>query len=49
MPTCDLVDVFCDGALSGNPLGVVHGLVKGGDDLSADPSFSRQKSWWASG
>ena len=25
MPTCDLVDVFCDGALSGNPLGVVHG------------------------
>lgn len=30
MPTCDLVDVFCDGALSGNPLGVVHG----GDDLS---------------
>lgn len=30
MPTCDLVDVFCDGELSGNPLGVVHG----GDDLS---------------
>lgn len=32
MPTCDLVDVFCDGPLSGNPLGVVHG----GGDLSAD-------------
>jgi len=32
MPTCDLVDVFCDGELSGNPLGVVHG----GDDLSAE-------------
>ena len=31
MPTCDLIDVFCDGPLSGNPLGVVHG----GDDLSA--------------
>ena len=30
--TCDLVDVFCDGPLSGNPLAVVHG----GDDLSAD-------------
>ncbi|MEO1221348.1 MAG: PhzF family phenazine biosynthesis protein [Pseudomonadota bacterium] len=30
MPTCDLVDVFCDGPLSGNPLGVVHG----GDDLT---------------
>ncbi len=23
--TCDLVDVFCDGPLSGNPLAVVHG------------------------
>ena len=32
MPTCDLVDVFCDGPLSGNPLGVVHG----GDDLSTE-------------
>ena len=32
MPTCDLIDVFCDGPLSGNPLGVVHG----GDDLSTD-------------
>lgn len=32
MPICDLVDVFCDGALSGNPLGVVHG----GDDLSQE-------------
>lgn len=31
MPTCDLIDVFCDGELSGNPLGVVHG----GDDLTA--------------
>lgn len=30
MPTCDLIDVFCDGPLSGNPLGVVHG----GDDLT---------------
>ncbi len=30
--TCDLVDVFCDGPLSGNPLGVVHG----GGDMSAD-------------
>ena len=28
--TCDLVDVFCDGSLSGNPLGVVHG----GADMS---------------
>lgn len=25
LPSCDLVDVFCDGELSGNPLGVVHG------------------------
>lgn len=32
MPTCDLVDVFCDGPLSGNPLGVVHG----GDGLSPE-------------
>ena len=32
LPTCDLIDVFCDGPLSGNPLGVVHG----GDDLSAE-------------
>ncbi|MEP0391341.1 MAG: PhzF family phenazine biosynthesis protein [Erythrobacter sp.] len=32
MPSCDLVDVFCDGPLSGNPLGVVHG----GDDLSTE-------------
>lgn len=32
MPTCDLVDVFCDGPLSGNPLGVVHG----GDDLTSE-------------
>ncbi|WP_034958905.1 PhzF family phenazine biosynthesis protein [Erythrobacter longus] len=32
MPTCDLVDVFCDGPLSGNPLGVVHG----GDNLSPE-------------
>ena len=32
MPTCDLIDVFCDGPLSGNPLGVVHG----GDDLSTE-------------
>lgn len=30
--TCDLVDVFCDGPLSGNPLAVVHG----GDDLTAE-------------
>lgn len=30
--TCDLVDVFCDGPLSGNPLGVVHGC----EDLSAE-------------
>lgn len=30
--TCDLVDVFCDGPLSGNPLGVVHG----GGDLTAE-------------
>lgn len=30
--TCDLIDVFCDGPLSGNPLAVVHG----GDDLSAE-------------
>lgn len=30
--TCDLIDVFCDGSLSGNPLGVVHG----GEDLSAE-------------
>lgn len=30
--TCDLIDVFCDGPLSGNPLAVVHG----GDDLTAD-------------
>lgn len=30
--TCDLIDVFCDGALSGNPLAVVHG----GGDLSAE-------------
>ena len=30
--TCDLVDVFCDGPLSGNPLGVVHG----GADLTAE-------------
>ncbi len=29
---CDLIDVFCDADLSGNPLGVVHGA----DDLSAD-------------
>jgi len=29
--TCDLIDVFCDGSLSGNPLGVVHGA----DDLTA--------------
>ncbi|KEO91752.1 phenazine biosynthesis protein PhzF [Erythrobacter longus] len=32
LPTCDLVDVFCDGPLSGNPLGVVHG----GDNLSPE-------------
>lgn len=32
MPTCDLVDVFCDGPLSGNPLGVVHG----GDHLNTE-------------
>jgi len=32
MPTCDLVDVFCDGALSGNPLGVVHG----GEELTTE-------------
>lgn len=32
LPSCDLVDVFCDGALSGNPLGVVHG----GDDLTVE-------------
>ncbi|WP_298333985.1 PhzF family phenazine biosynthesis protein [uncultured Erythrobacter sp.] len=32
MPTCDLVDVFCDGPLSGNPLGVVHG----GDNLTTE-------------
>ena len=32
MPTCDLVDVFCDGPLSGNPLGVVHG----GDGLTTE-------------
>ncbi len=30
--TCDLIDVFCDGPLSGNPLAV----VRGGDDLSAN-------------
>ena len=30
--TCDLIDVFSDGALSGNPLAVVHGA----GDLSAD-------------
>ncbi|MEM7779232.1 MAG: PhzF family phenazine biosynthesis protein [Pseudomonadota bacterium] len=30
--TCDLVDVFCDDPLSGNPLGVVHG----GDDLTPE-------------
>ncbi|MEM8724890.1 MAG: PhzF family phenazine biosynthesis protein, partial [Pseudomonadota bacterium] len=30
--TCDLIDVFCDGPLSGNPLAVVHGA----DDLSAE-------------
>ncbi|MEP0190713.1 MAG: PhzF family phenazine biosynthesis protein [Erythrobacter sp.] len=30
--TCDLIDVFCDGPLSGNPLAVVHS----GDDLTAD-------------
>lgn len=30
--TCDLVDVFCDGPLSGNPLAVVHGA----GDLSAE-------------
>ncbi len=30
--TCDLVDVFCDGVLSGNPLAVVHGA----DDMSAE-------------
>ncbi len=29
--TCDLIDVFCDGPLSGNPLAVVHGA----EDLSA--------------
>lgn len=30
--TCDLIDVFCDGPLSGNPLAVVHGA----DALSAE-------------
>lgn len=30
--TCDLIDVFCDGPLSGNPLAVVHG----GDGLSSE-------------
>ncbi|MEL7446222.1 MAG: PhzF family phenazine biosynthesis protein [Pseudomonadota bacterium] len=30
--TCDLVDVFCDGPMSGNPLAVVHGA----DELSSD-------------
>ncbi|MEM1051417.1 MAG: PhzF family phenazine biosynthesis protein [Pseudomonadota bacterium] len=32
MPTCDLIDVFCEGPLSGNPLGVVHG----GDELTTE-------------
>jgi len=32
LATCDLIDVFCDGPLSGNPLGVVHG----GDDLTTE-------------
>ena len=32
LPVCDLVDVFCDGPLSGNPLGVVHG----GADLTTE-------------
>ncbi len=30
--TCDLIDVFCDGPLSGNPLAVVHGA----GELSAE-------------
>lgn len=30
--TSDLIDVFCDGPLSGNPLAVIHGA----DDLSAE-------------
>ncbi|MEL6530134.1 MAG: PhzF family phenazine biosynthesis protein [Pseudomonadota bacterium] len=30
--SCDLIDVFCDGPLSGNPLAVVHGA----DDLSPE-------------
>ena len=37
MPTCDLVDVFCDGALSGNPLGVVHGGDENGRGLVVVP------------
>ncbi|MEL7197420.1 MAG: PhzF family phenazine biosynthesis protein [Pseudomonadota bacterium] len=34
--TCDLIDVFCDGPLSGNPLAVVHGA----DDLSSQQMLS---------
>lgn len=30
--SCDLIDVFCDGPLSGNPLAVVHGAT----DMSAE-------------
>ncbi|QUL38440.1 PhzF family phenazine biosynthesis protein [Erythrobacter sp. JK5] len=35
-PVCDLIDVFCDGRLSGNPLAVVHGAdAMPGEDMLA--------------